>query len=527
VSTNGRTPPHDENAERVLIGLALSLGRIPQAATRLVVADFYQPVHAVIWSAMHALAGLGRPCDVTALRAYLQERGMLNASTGVSDALLIELIGQPTPVDADYVVDIILERAKRRSLIEVFERGLQHAYESSDDVDTQLGHTLDKLSNVPRELTPFITADWLGQQVFPDLAWVVPGMFPEGYGLLVGAPKIGKSWLSMSLGIAASAGGYMFGKLYCGRPRPVLMLALEDSHRRLQSRIRKLQPEDPVWPAELNIITEVETSLVVPTIEGWLANQDRSSRPLVILDTIGKVIPPALMGEGQYQRDYHFSSRLHNVTKAWPGMTLIGLHHDRKASAEDFVETVSGTNGLAGAADTIVVINRPRNEPEGVLKVTGRDVEEAEYGVKLVDGQWDLLGKDLREASKTARTVHATVGLGERSAEVVEFIADHPEGVRAEDIVPLGFTPGEARVYLSRLYDSGRVSRPKRGLYTPVPSVTTVTKSPENITLITDGTGGFARAHARARDMATCAICQRPMRIIEEGQTAHPACEGE
>src|SRR5215216_2282145 len=136
VSTNGRTPPHDENAERVLIGLALSLGRIPQAATRLVVADFYQPVHAVIWSAMHALAGLGRPCDVTALRAYLQERGMLNASTGVSDALLIELIGQPTPVDADYVVDIILERAKRRSLIEVFERGLQHAYESSDDVDT-------------------------------------------------------------------------------------------------------------------------------------------------------------------------------------------------------------------------------------------------------------------------------------------------------------------------------------------------------------------------------------------------------
>jgi hypothetical protein len=86
------------------------------------------------------------------------------------------------------------------------------------------------------------TGDWLGQQVIPPLQWVVPNIIPEGYSLLVGAPKIGKSWLSMSIALAVATGGFMFGKIYCGRPRPVLLLALEDSDRRLQSRIRALTP---------------------------------------------------------------------------------------------------------------------------------------------------------------------------------------------------------------------------------------------------------------------------------------------
>lgn len=47
--------------------------------------------------------------------------------------------------------------------------------------------------------------------------------------------------------------------------------------------------------------------------------------------------------------------------------------------------------------------------------------------MKLIGaGQWALMGENLREAAKAARTVHATVGLGERSAEIVKFIADHP-----------------------------------------------------------------------------------------------------
>jgi hypothetical protein len=92
--------------------------------------------------------------------------------------------------------------------------------------------------------------------------------------------------------------------------------------------------------------------------------------------------------------------------------------------------------------------------------------KENEYGVKLVEGS--LLGDSLREAAKNARTVHATVGLGDRSADIVKYIADHPDGVRAEAIVEeFDMAPADARTYLRRLYDAGRIRKPKRGLYTP------------------------------------------------------------
>jgi hypothetical protein len=357
---------------------------------------------------------------------------------------------------------------------------------------------------------------------------------PEGYSLLVGAPKIGKSWLSLSIALAVSSGGYMFGKIHCWH-RPVLLLALEDSDRRMQDRLRKLQPTDPIWPESLTYLTDVAPSDVIPTIEAWLIEIPRSQRPLVILDTIGKVIPPALQGESQYQRDYRFSSSFQKITQQRPGMALIGLHHDRKASSDDFVESISGTNGIAGAADTLMVIDRPRNEPEGWLQITGRDVEEETYGLRLTKGNWDLMGDDLRQAAKAARTVKATTGLGERSAEIIEFVSDHPDGVRADDIVPLGFTPGEARVYLSRLYERGRLARPKRGLYAPLPTsnqapytpVTSVTSLRNNETQVT---GGIDRARAREDDLGlidTCSICGEEMVVIEEGQTTHPGCEPE
>jgi hypothetical protein len=115
-------------------------------------------------------------------------------------------------------------------------------------------------------------------------------------------------------------------------------------------------------------------------------------------------------------------------------MALAVLHHDRKATSHDFVDSVSGTNGIAGAADTVIVISRPRNEAEGLLKVTGRDVVEAEYAVTLEDGCWALMGDTLDAAAGIAATLRATANLSDRSAEVLRFVAKHPEGVRAAEV---------------------------------------------------------------------------------------------
>jgi hypothetical protein len=82
-----------------------------------------------------------------------------------------------------------------------------------------------------------------------------------------------------------------------------------------------------------------------------------------------------------------------------------------KPISEDFVDSISGTNGIGGAADAIRVIDRKRNENDGLLKITGRDMREAEYAVKISDHGWSLKRDTLKDAAKAARTESVTAGL--------------------------------------------------------------------------------------------------------------------
>lgn len=64
----------------------------------------------------------------------------------------------------------------------------------------------------------------MGQQ-FPPTQYIVPEVLPEGLTLLVAAPKIGKPWMVLGLGVACADGGDAFGHIKVGQ-RPVLYLAL-------------------------------------------------------------------------------------------------------------------------------------------------------------------------------------------------------------------------------------------------------------------------------------------------------------
>jgi 5S rRNA maturation endonuclease (ribonuclease M5) len=311
---------------------------------------------------------------------------------------------------------------------------------------------------------------WLDAQDFPPLRYHLPGIVPEGSSLLVGPPKIGKSWLVLSLALAAAAGGRALGQPIDARP--VFYLALEDGHRRLQDRCRTLLDTDRIPPA-FDYLCTVQPGMVVPTIEAWLARHPGADA-LVILDTLGKVMPPALMGESSYGRDYRVGTSLKRLVDEQPGSALLTNHHDRKAHSDDFVDRVSGTNGLAGAADTIIVVTRPRHANDGVIQVTGRDVAEGEYAVSFNGprGLWTLDGNGLAGAAATVAQRRANEGLDDRSRSVIAYVNEHPEGVRWGD-VKRDLGEDEAR-YLSRLYESGRIARPSRGLYVPLSVVSGV-----------------------------------------------------
>src|SRR5215218_7946543 len=290
---------------------------------------------------------------------------------------------------------------------------------------------------------------WLDAQEFPPLAYAVPGLIPEGSVLLVGPPKIGKSWLVLTVALAAASGGKA---LRIAVPkRPVFYLALEDGDRRLQDRCRKLLGGHPI-PREFEYLLRLEQGRVVDTITAWLDRQ-HDVPPLVILDTLGRVMPPALPGEMSYQRDYRIGTALKRIADEHAGMCLLTNHHDRRAAADDWVDSVSGTHGLAGAADTVMVLTRARQATSGKLKVTGRDVPEGEYAVTVADGfVWDLDGADLEEAAASARETRLTGGVSAPSAETTAFGAPTPPTVGAGEVE--NKSARDPRRYLKRLADS-------------------------------------------------------------------------
>ena len=298
---------------------------------------------------------------------------------------------------------------------------------------------------------------------------------------------MGKSWLVLSLALAAASGGRALGLEV--ESRPVLYLALEDGDRRLQDRCRKLLAGEAI-PAAFEYLTWVEPGTVIPTIDAWLGYSEDPA-PLVILDTLGKVMPPALAGESAYQRDYRVGGALKHLADDHRGACLLTNHHDRKAGSDDFVDRVSGTHGLAGSADTVVVLAREREQPEGLISVTGRDVIESTYAVSFdgASGTWSLDGDGLRDAQRAAVDRAAELGLDERARSIVSYVNAHPAGVSPAQVAEaLDLEPNTARAYLSRLYESRRIERPTRGLYMPVASVASVAFEGPDATDATDAT---------------------------------------
>ncbi|MFC8039618.1 AAA family ATPase [Paenarthrobacter sp. NPDC057355] len=329
----------------------------------------------------------------------------------------------------------------------------------------------------PSKLKKAFTGSWLLEQVFPALVYVVDGIIPEGLTLLVAAPKIGKSWLVLGIAIAISTGQKVLGCLTT-KSAPVLYLALEDGPRRLQSRLRTLGVTS--LSDNLTFITDVPRGDMVETIREFM-DRHPGENPLVILDTLGKAMPSAVGGETQYDRDYRVMGSLKRLADDNPGSSIIVVHHTRKMDGADFLDAVSGTQGIAGAADTILLLKRSRHETQAQLQVTSRDAAEGEYIMEQSGtGKWVLAGGSRAEAAKAAIDARTTDGVNDRMAEVIQLVNKYPEGMKAKDVATLlHLDDPTARVYLRRAYEAGRISNPSRGLYAPVTSVTSVTSEPE------------------------------------------------
>lgn len=71
------------------------------------------------------------------------------------------------------------------------------------------------------------------------------------------------------------------------------------------------------------------------------------------------------------------------------GICLLVIHHLRKMADDDPFNRLSGTNGLAGAADgTLILMRNKRQDGTATLYATGRDIEDVEEELEFADCRW-------------------------------------------------------------------------------------------------------------------------------------------
>jgi hypothetical protein len=237
-----------------------------------------------------------------------------------------------------------------------------------------------------------------------------------------------------------------------------------------------LRSDEPLPEALQYLIVIPPGHTVANVVEAWLVEHPDG---LVLVDTLGRARPPQQPGESVYQYDYRTGVELKSLTDTHPGSALVVVHHDRKADAVDFVETVSGSNGLAGSADTLLIVRRERAKPEGLLQVTGRDVIECVYAVSFVSGVWSLQGESLDEAAANAAAVAAGLGRGHLAQQIVEYITEHGSATLAQlkeaEAIEASYEAIKQAVY--RMHDAWKLDRIERGVYVLAPKPPRPTRS--------------------------------------------------
>jgi RecA-family ATPase len=297
------------------------------------------------------------------------------------------------------------------------------------------------------------TAASLRTMNFKVVEYVVPGIIPEGLTILAGRPKIGKSWLALDLALAVSGGRAVLGDITPPQG-DVLYAALEDNKRRLWKRIRKVMAAPHIsWPSALTLTTQWRRLDAGGTedIREWAASVPTPR--MVILDTLAGVRPDRNSRDTLYDGDYKALRDLH----AWAneaGIAVLILHHTRKMEADDPIDTISGSLGLAGCADTSAILSR--NQKGTTLYLRGRDVEEQEHAVTFNPEtcRWTILGDAAEVQRSYARN------------KILTVLEDATELMTPADLtVATGLTRNNVDQRLYHMLEGGEIIKVSRGRY--------------------------------------------------------------
>lgn len=321
-----------------------------------------------------------------------------------------------------------------------------------------------------------VRADELATMVFEPLTFVVEDLLPQGLVLLIGKPKAGKSLFATQLSLAIATGGDFLGKPT--ERGQVLYIGLEDNHRRLQNRLIT-QAGAAALPSNLHLATKASIigSGLIEELEEWRASV--ADPRVVIIDTLGHVMSDRPSGQSEYQ---HGVATLAPV-RDWAlehNLAVVLVHHERKSGGgmgehDDPFDGALGSQSIFGTADTAMILSRKRFSAAGRIRVTGRDIPEAEESM-CFDAQRLLWLPSTGDAG-------LILGVTDREEQIVALLRSGLTELK--DIAAgLGTSSSNASNLLKKLEARNIVNKPSRGLYELTPPALTAIESIDGLPIL-------------------------------------------
>lgn len=236
-----------------------------------------------------------------------------------------------------------------------------------------------------------VTMSELYDEVYTPKMPIIDGLLYRGVYLFVGAPKVGKSFAMAQIGYHISCGKSLWGREV--KTGTVLYLALEDDFSRLQSRLYKMFGIEEIDNFHFATASKSIGDGLDYQLEKFV--NENSDTTLIIIDTLQKVRE---IGNEKfsYAKDYEIVTSLKKFADE-NNLCILLVHHTRKQEADDSFDTISGTNGLLGAADGAFVLEKKkRTDNKAVLSISGRDQQDQKLHLEFNRERciWELVEEE-------------------------------------------------------------------------------------------------------------------------------------
>ena len=180
---------------------------------------------------------------------------------------------------------------------------------------------------------------------------------------------MGKSWLALDFCQTVATGGQTWN--YSAKKGSVLYLALEDSLARLQTRLKKYTSTGIPDLYFSTRALKIQDGLVPQVIEFI---KERPDTTLIVIDTMQHIRNNG-NDKNAYVSDYRDMEFLRQITNDF-SVAILLVTHTRKMDDPDPLNTISGSTGLVGAVDGVMILEKEnRTTNGGKLTIANRDTE--------------------------------------------------------------------------------------------------------------------------------------------------------